>query len=141
MLSTRTTYSAYPTTPPPLVWFIERIPRYAHEIFVWAVWAVQAETPDGGVITSTRNEDYHKGYPGSVACNCRGVSRSTDGGTTFAGCQPAPALVGPVCQATMATVPTPQGLAIFHANPGASCRFRAQTLIYIYNDPCVMNHS
>ena len=45
-----------------------------------------AETPDGGVITSTRNEDYHRGYPGGrdhSDCDCRGVSRSTDGGTTF----------------------------------------------------------
>ena len=77
-----------------------------------------AETPDGGVITSTRNEDYHKGYPGKVDCNCRGVSRSTDGGTTFADCQPEPVLVGPVCQATMVTVEAPSGLTIFHANPG-----------------------
>ena len=43
-----------------------------------------AETPDGGVITSTRNEDYHKAYPGPAKdkCNCRGVARSTDGGST-----------------------------------------------------------
>ena len=46
------------------------------------------------------------------------MSRSTDGGTSFAACHPAPALIGPVCQATMVTVPTRQGLAIFHANPG-----------------------
>eukprot|EP01043_Picozoa_sp_COSAG02_P048226 COSAG02_NODE_4718_length_5059_cov_6.717540_2_plen_274_part_00 len=46
------------------------------------------------------------------------MSTSTDGGTTFGACQPAPALIGPVCQATMVTVPTRQGLAIFHANPG-----------------------
>jgi hypothetical protein len=81
--------------------------------------ADQAETPDGGVITSTRNEDYHKGYPGKVDCDCRGVSRSVDGGSTFADSQPAPALVGPVCQATMVTVPTAGGgRTIFHANPG-----------------------
>ena len=31
---------------------------------------------------------------------------------------PQPALPGPVCQATMVTVPSAAGLTIFHANPG-----------------------
>ena len=44
-----------------------------------------AETPDGGVITSTRNEDYHKGYnKAGAGCNCRGKARSTDGGEPHA---------------------------------------------------------
>ena len=97
-----------------------------------------AETPDGGVITSTRNEDWHRGYPKGahdptkINCNCRGVSRSTDGGTTFAPPKPDTTLVGPVCQATMLSVATSAagdgggggggggqgGRAIFHANPG-----------------------
>jgi sialidase-1 len=43
-----------------------------------------AETPDGGVIASTRNEDFHSGYAGhESACNCRGVARSVDGGSSF----------------------------------------------------------
>lgn len=85
-----------------------------------------AETPDGGVMTSTRNEDYHKGYTKeNKGCNCRGVSRSADGGTTFGDSVPDPTLVGPVCQATMVTVSdyapgdSPgTAAAIFHANPG-----------------------
>ena len=44
-----------------------------------------AETPEGGVITSTRNEDYHKGYnKANTGCNCRGKARSTDGGAPHA---------------------------------------------------------
>jgi hypothetical protein len=82
-----------------------------------------AETPDGGVIASMRNEDYHKGYSGGSPkdkCNCRGVTRSTDGGSSFGMSVPARTLVGPVCQATMVSVPGAGNVprTIFHANPG-----------------------
>jgi sialidase-1 len=113
-----------------------------------------AETPDGGVIISMRNEGYHRAYPATecledsdcegsnntcianhqgrpaktckheppkVNCNCRGTARSTDGGTSFSRVEPAPALLGPVCQATMVSVangPSGAGRTIFHANPG-----------------------
>ena len=80
-----------------------------------------AETPDGGVIASTRNELFHAGYAGHEStCNCRGLARSDDGGSTIGGSAPDPVLVGPVCQATMLTVPSRGpggGLTIFHANP------------------------
>ena len=77
-----------------------------------------------------RNEVYHSGYKGHTStCNCRGVSSSTDGGSTFGDSAPAPALVGPVCQATMVSVPGAGAGAgagagvsgrrvIYHANPG-----------------------
>lgn len=84
----------------------------------------QAETPDGGVITSTRNEDYHKGYAGSVECNCRGVSRSTDGGTSFAQCQPAPALVSPPldqCLFVLPLISQSSDKAIRSAGAGGAC--------------------
>jgi len=83
-----------------------------------------AETPEGGIFTSSRGNGYHKAYPADphdpkkINCNCRGVSRSTDGGDTFSEVQPGPSLIGPICQATMVSVATPQGRAIFHANPG-----------------------
>ena len=38
-----------------------------------------AETPDGGITSSGRNGIFH----GPGKCNCRGVVRSADGGTTF----------------------------------------------------------
>lgn len=79
-----------------------------------------AETPSGGVLVSMRNEAYHRGYNTSnVTCNCRGVARSEDGGSTFGNPRPEPSLVGPVCEASMLSLPTAAGgRVIFHANPG-----------------------
>lgn len=70
-----------------------------------------AEGNNGEVFISTRNEAYHKGYPDdpAITCNCRGVSRSLDGGSTFGPSVPAPVLVGPVCQATMLSVTNDTG--------------------------------
>ncbi len=74
-----------------------------------------AETPDGGVLASMRNEVYH----GKGLCNCRGLARSSDGGSTFGPAHPALVLVGPICEASMLSLPTKAGgRAIFHANPG-----------------------
>ena len=56
-----------------------------------------AETPDGGITSSGRNGVFH----GPGKCNCRGVVRSTDGGTTFGELTFDPVLVEPECMATM----------------------------------------
>ena len=64
----------------------------------------------------------HKGYPGNVSCDCRGVSRSADGGSTFGASVPDPALIGPVCQATMLSVKTGSGRLLFHANVRGALR-------------------
>ena len=81
-----------------------------------------AEGEGGEVFLSMRNEAYHKGYPQdpNITCNCRGLSRSLDGGSTFGPSVPAPVLVGPVCEATMLSLPkaSGDGHIVFHANPG-----------------------
>jgi len=71
-----------------------------------------AETPDGGITSSGRNGVFH----GPGKCNCRGVVRSTDGGTTFGELTFDPVLVEPECMATMVNGAEPG--SIFHANPG-----------------------
>eukprot|EP01051_Picozoa_sp_SAG22_P002215 SAG22_NODE_98_length_20720_cov_17.226662_2_plen_1113_part_00 len=76
-----------------------------------------AETPDGGVITSSRNTLYH----GKNKCNCRAMTRSTDGGNTFGPVYPDPDLPEPECEGTMISVPSlsgARGTTIFHVNAG-----------------------
>jgi hypothetical protein len=50
-----------------------------------------AETPDGGILTSSRNGIFH----GPGKCNCRATTRSHDGGSTFGDLSSDPALVEP----------------------------------------------
>ena len=71
-----------------------------------------AETPEGGVLTSSRNGVFH----GPDKCNCRAVLHSLDGGSTFGQLTFDPVLVEPECMATMINGGSPGG--IFHANPG-----------------------
>ena len=71
-----------------------------------------AETPDGGITSSGRNGIFH----GPGKCNCRGVVRSADGGTTFGELTFDPVLVEPECMGTMVNGGEPG--VIFHANPG-----------------------
>ena len=56
-----------------------------------------------GVIPQARSKTC-KHEPPKVNCDCRGKARSTDGGTTFSHVGPDPALLSPVCQATMVSV-------------------------------------
>lgn len=71
-----------------------------------------AETPDGGILTSSRNGVYH----GAGKCDCRATLHSHDGGTSFGSLSFDPVLVEPECMATMINGGEPG--AIFHANPG-----------------------
>merc|ERR1712176_1577574 len=71
-----------------------------------------AETPDGGITTSSRNGIFH----GKGKCDCRATTLSTDGGTTWGNLGFDPVLVEPECMATMVNGGEPG--AIFHANPG-----------------------
>lgn len=71
-----------------------------------------AETPDGGITSSGRNGIFH----GPGKCNCRGVVRSSDGGSTFGELTFDPVLVEPECMGTMVNGGEPG--VIFHANPG-----------------------
>lgn len=48
-----------------------------------------AETPDGGILSSSRNAIFH----GPGKCDCRATLRSADGGTTFG-----PLGFDPVCE-------------------------------------------
>ena len=57
-----------------------------------------AETPAGGITTSSRNGEFH----GPGKCDCRAVVRSSDGGDSFDNpVTPDPVLVEPECDATM----------------------------------------
>jgi len=71
-----------------------------------------AETPDGGLLSSSRNSVFH----GAGKCDCRATTRSVDGGSTFGHFGFDPALPEPECMATMINGGEPG--AIFHANPG-----------------------
>jgi len=71
-----------------------------------------AETPDGGILSSSRNGVFH----GPGKCNCRATTHSRDGGSTFGEFGFDPVLVEPECMATMINGGEP-GL-MFHANPG-----------------------
>jgi hypothetical protein len=71
-----------------------------------------AETPDGGILTSSRNGIFH----GPGKCDCRATTHSRDGGDTFGKLGFDPALVEPECMATMINGGAPG--RIFHANPG-----------------------
>ena len=82
-----------------------------------------AETPLGGVTTSSRNGAFH----GPGKCDCRAVVRSSNGGDSFENpVRPDPVLVEPECDATMING-WPDGSddggtvtagPVFHANPG-----------------------
>ena len=71
-----------------------------------------AETPDGGILTSSRNGMFH----GPGKCDCRATTHSPDGGSTFGQLGFDPVLVEPECMGTMINGGAPG--AIFHANPG-----------------------
>merc|ERR1711972_114298 len=71
-----------------------------------------AETPDGGILTSSRNGIFH----GKGKCDCRATTHSADGGSTFGQLGYDPVLVEPECMATMVNSGEPG--AIIHANPG-----------------------
>jgi hypothetical protein len=81
-----------------------------------------------------RNEDYHKGYPHQETCNCRGVSRSTDGGTTFGPSIPDPALVGPVC-------PTPDTTCDHCTSFGLFIARRLEPALTRHCSPCTSHRS
>merc|ERR1719506_1591381 len=70
-----------------------------------------AETPDGGVLSSSRNGVFH----GPGKCDCRATTRSLDGGSSFGAMSFDPVLVEPECMATM--INDGPG-TISHANPG-----------------------
>jgi acyl-homoserine-lactone acylase len=71
-----------------------------------------AELEDGTVYLSMRNNHYANNPNGS-SCHCRGYARSTDGGATFGALGFDPALISPVCQASLSTA----GGALLFANP------------------------
>jgi hypothetical protein len=80
-----------------------------------------AETPDGGILTSSRNGAFH----GPGKCDCRATLRSPDGGDTFGAVGFDAVLVEPECMATMvngdiggSSVLVGRPGPIFHANPG-----------------------
>ena len=71
-----------------------------------------AETPEGGILTSSRNSIFH----GPGKCDCRATLRSHDGGDTFGALGFDRVLVEPECMATMINGGSPG--AMFHSNPG-----------------------
>ena len=73
-----------------------------------------AELSDGTVYLNMRNNHFAN-YPNGSSCHCRGVARSTDGGETFSPLTFDPALISPVCQASLSTAGG-KGQLIF-ANP------------------------
>lgn len=74
-----------------------------------------AETPDGGIFTSSRNGIFH----GPGKCNCRATLCSPDGATSFNETLDFdPILVEPIASATMVNGGHGTAGAIFHANPG-----------------------
>lgn len=75
-----------------------------------------AELEDGTVYLNMRN-NHIDNYPNRTSCDCRAYALSTDGGATFGKVRFDPALISPVCQATLST-PTPG--ALLFANPANS---------------------
>jgi sialidase-1 len=71
--------------------------------------AVLAVLGDGTVLLNMRNDHLSR-------CECRAVSRSTDGGATFSAISYDAVLISPVCQASMVTV----GGALFFSNPAST---------------------
>jgi len=73
--------------------------------------------PAGSVMANLRTNHLNR------SCDCRAVSVSTDGGATFASLGWDPALVSPVCQATIVSGPAPPGQAaaqaLYFANPAS----------------------
>lgn len=69
------------------------------------------EAADGTVVANMRNDHLN------ASCDCRAVARSTDGGVTFGPIGFDPALISPVCMATIVRDPTSP--AIYFANPAS----------------------
>eukprot|EP00054_Salpingoeca_dolichothecata_P015800 m.91606 g.91606 ORF g.91606 m.91606 type:complete len:447 (-) comp21663_c0_seq5:367-1707(-) len=69
------------------------------------------ELPNGNVMANMRNSHYNQ------TCKCRGVAVSTDGGATFGPVYYDPALISPVC---MASILRGYNNQIFFANPATT---------------------
>ena len=71
-----------------------------------------AELEDGRVYLNMRNNHF-KNYANKTSCDCRAFAISDDGGASFGARQFDPALVSPVCQATLSSA----GGHLLFANP------------------------
>lgn len=74
-----------------------------------------AELGDGTVYLNMRN-NHIKNYANGTSCDCRAFATSADGGASFGPRQFDPALISPVCQATLSTA----GGSLLFANPANS---------------------
>lgn len=74
-----------------------------------------AELNDGRVYLNMRNNHF-KNYPNGSSCDCKAFAVSSDGGATFGPLQFDPALISPVCQASLSTA----GGHLLFANPAST---------------------
>jgi hypothetical protein len=71
-----------------------------------------AELEDGTIYLNMRNNHF-KNFKNGTSCHCRGFARSTDGGHSFGPLGFDPALISPVCQASLSSA----GGALLFSNP------------------------